>query len=75
MNRARNLSERGEEAASPYSLHFFCLCQMMGYDGDRSLTGYFLQRRVLTASGFININIKSKERGQKQPGSSFPDRS
>lgn len=65
MNRARNLGEREEEAPSPCSLRFFYLCQMMGYGGDRSLTGYFLQRRVLTASGFININIKSKERGAK----------
>lgn len=30
-----------------------------------SLTDYFLQRRVLTASGFININVKSKEMGAK----------
>lgn len=30
--------EREEEAASPCSLRFFCLCQEMGYDGDRYLS-------------------------------------
>lgn len=37
MNRARSLGEGEEEAASLCSLRFFCLCQEMGYDGDRSL--------------------------------------